>query len=318
MGIVQKPRPAAVFEESDPRAEQALRAVPKAARFRRVGSCILGYDHDPQSYCRGWTQDRQRVAEIERLIRRRHGGPVDTDDGLIYLELIYPHLPAGSARAWATAMAPLLTDSEFLSVAASEPKRFNATEAGKALALTRQERNELKITTIRAVGQTDESMKKERRERDAAAARAKRAALPKKEKLKDTRPWEAQGISYRTWRRRRQNDGQKNVGSKYEDHIAADEKMATPNSARPAGRAAKMIRLSPETTAKLHEIGRIATNASKRASGAAVALVRVLQPNTNEQTPYSARLRPIGAAVQSQPSIPVKTKIDKGNRRAVA
>ncbi|MGB3502564.1 MAG: hypothetical protein WBA44_13140 [Mesorhizobium sp.] len=248
------------------------------------------------------------------MIRRRHGGPVDTDDGSIYLQLIFPHLPAGSARAWAVAMTPLLTDEEFIEVASTEPKRLDATEAGKRLALTIEEREALDIRTIRAIGQTDESMKMERRKRDTAAARAKRAALPKKAKLKESRPWEAERISYRTWRRRRAEErGQKIVGNKYVEPTIADAKMATPKSgARPAGRAAKRPMLSAETTRKLYEIGRLAAEANERASDAAIALAHVLQLHHLGQnaTRFTASLKPAGSidgqVQQSQPIISIK------------
>ncbi len=114
-----------------------------------------------------------------------------------------------------------------------------------------------------AHGQSFEDRMKERDERQAArrekyneARRAKRAAQPKKQKLKDARPWETEGISYRTWRRRRAEErGQKRgADNMYTSTIIRATKLAPP----------KHITLPAETTARMIEIGRIAASISQQ------------------------------------------------------
>ena len=125
------------------------------------------------------------------------------------------------------------------------------------------------------------------------------------------KPWEAEGVSYRTWRRRRAEErGQKFVTNKYVDTSIGDAKMATPKrSARPAGRAAKPLTLSADMVAKLREAGRIAAAVNKRASAAAIALARVLSgPPAQNATRFTSRVLPVGKIEQSQQSIPVKIR----------
>lgn len=85
--------------------------------------------------------------------------------------------------------------------------RHRAETLGNRLNLSREDRTRLGITTIRWAGCSDADMKASRRERDAArkrAARATQKALkPVKANLSASRPWEAEGISRRTWERRR-------------------------------------------------------------------------------------------------------------------
>jgi hypothetical protein len=86
----------------------------------------------------------------------------------------------------------------------------NAENAGKALRLTYEDRQRLKITTIWAcdVDPADrERLYRERkRVRDAARAKAKRAEKGAKTRtvnLSETQPWAWEGISRKTWERRR-------------------------------------------------------------------------------------------------------------------
>ena len=39
-----------------------------------------------------WSIDRQRIAEVQKVIHHRHGGACDTDDGPTYLRAAMPHL----------------------------------------------------------------------------------------------------------------------------------------------------------------------------------------------------------------------------------
>ncbi len=203
---------------------------PNAVNIRRVGHAVLGFAIAERSSTRKWSMDTQRIGEIEALIRHRHGAAVDTDDGVLYAEVAFPHLIDEAARiVWAQQWVPLLTEDEVIQLARNCTRRLSASDAGAMLCVSRAEREHLEFRTVRYSGQTNADLKAERRERDRIAARTKRAAAPKRPKLKDERPWEALGISARTWRRRKaaERGGQKIVGNKF-NNLTADKKVATP------------------------------------------------------------------------------------------
>lgn len=78
---------------------------------------------------------------------------------------------------------------------------------GTRLAVTPEERALLKLRTIRYAGQTDEVMTRERAERQRARMVEKRVAAgrkPRSQCLSAIKPWEAEGVSRRTWYRRKQ------------------------------------------------------------------------------------------------------------------
>jgi hypothetical protein len=77
------------------------------------------------------------------------------------------------------------------------------------LNLTREERQALGITTIRAAGDTDADVEQQRKQRKADRKRASRreaGAMPRDQyeatSAARTKPWAAFGISRRTWERR--------------------------------------------------------------------------------------------------------------------
>jgi hypothetical protein len=81
-----------------------------------------------------------------------------------------------------------------------------AQEVGNILSLTAKERTMWKITTIRACDQTAKqaAVTRKAKKRDREQARRKAAgATPRRLSLSQTKPWEDEGISRRTWERHR-------------------------------------------------------------------------------------------------------------------
>lgn len=90
--------------------------------------------------------------------------------------------------------------------------KMTAPLAGRLIHLMRDERDNLDIRTIEAIDEPASARRArkadEKRKKDRARQRAKRAALaansPKEQvAIEQAKPWEAQGISRRTWYRRR-------------------------------------------------------------------------------------------------------------------
>jgi hypothetical protein len=129
---------------------------------------------------------------------------------------------------------------------------FRAAYLGEKLQLTAAVRDELKIKTIDACDETreqrQERVKARRRERDREVKRTKRAAegrSPRQQyeavSLSRTKPWEAEGISRRTWERCRARDASMSAHVDRESDTNADtlattgaEGSAGPCSALPA------------------------------------------------------------------------------------
>lgn len=134
------------------------------------------------------------------------------DDAQILLE-IWASILSAEASVIAedlSSRAPWLTHEAALALverARASGVRHRAEALGNRLNLSREDRTRLGITTIRWAGCTDAMMKASRRERDAARKRKARSTLkalkPVKANLSASRPWEAEGISRRTWERRR-------------------------------------------------------------------------------------------------------------------
>ena len=91
----------------------------------------------------------------------------------------------------------------------TKPRRLHADRIAKMLRVTDAERTALKLTTIGACDVSKAERLRRRRERHRAAQQATRRArgvVPRDQYLADsfsrTKPWEALGISRRTWERR--------------------------------------------------------------------------------------------------------------------
>lgn len=85
-------------------------------------------------------------------------------------------------------------------------RHLRADPLGRLLSLTTDERTLLRITTIGAVDKNKRQRTADRKEKDRERkrrARAEKGATPRDRSLSASKPWEALGISRRTWERQR-------------------------------------------------------------------------------------------------------------------
>lgn len=165
-----------------------------------------------------------RLAELNRVLTDRHGGEVlaDDDAGRDDVELVAHHLgqtqdPARRIASWIGLRAPWMREPEAETIIAhviAKPIRWRADTLAKRLNLTDAERGRLRIKTIGAVDLDREQRAARRRDRkrdrDRDRATARRIAKGRKPRsiylataLTVTEPWATEGISRRTWERRR-------------------------------------------------------------------------------------------------------------------
>jgi hypothetical protein len=125
----------------------------------------------------------RRMADLERLYYRRYkGGPIPDDDaGRADLLIAFHHLaqypkPQQCIAEWARVWSPWLTKPERCALAdmvISLLERYSASRLGNMLNLTREERQALHITTIRAAG-ADADVKQQYKQRKKDRQRASR------------------------------------------------------------------------------------------------------------------------------------------------
>jgi hypothetical protein len=177
-----------------------------------------------------FSRARKRLREIERIISRRHNGAVpDTDDADVYLEPVvncFHVIAAAQGRDisvdgivklfwfWCERWAPHVSHSQATERArlerARSPKLLADDVVGKAIHLSYEERLQENITAIGSYD-ADKVMRKKlaadrRRKRDRlrkAEERAAKGATPRANSHSRTKPWEQDGVSRRTWERRR-------------------------------------------------------------------------------------------------------------------
>jgi len=234
-------------------------------RFERFDAAIDARPK-PRRKRSGWTRGRQILAEVGRLIEHRYGGPCDTDDGAIWVRAALPSIAeasggleeAGFARQledWARVAVPQVSAAELtegIAEARSRNERgrlfWTADQLGDLLALTIAEREHLKIRTIRPGSMTADEFEQYRRRRkttgrqalrQAAAAASPEVAMttPATVSAESAKPWEAEGISRRTWyRRRKDGTGTADVANRSE---------GSPIATRPVSQAPKHPVASP-------------------------------------------------------------------------
>lgn len=161
---------------------------------------------------------RLRLAEMERTFEHRYGRTLpDHDAGRDDLPLAMHHI-AGTGIdvmhrcvAWAKLWAPWMPPDAARALAEkviANPLRFKAATLGWRLGLTEAERTLLEIRTIRAIDATETPIERKRRldrERNRRKRAEARAAKP--EPVSRAKPWEAAGVSRRTWYRRKAKAG---------------------------------------------------------------------------------------------------------------
>ncbi|MGF3022636.1 hypothetical protein ACQVP2_07390 [Methylobacterium aquaticum] len=211
--------PAAVAREDRP---DVARIVPADAEMVEVGGATLGYfagrSRQPAPFAA--LLSHRRVRSIEDLIRGRHGGPCDTDDGEAYWLCALPHLlilfPSQPVRAdplrWAERWVPRLMQAmggrkaeAVIGSHLRRPRFRNNAALGRELRATSAECAAYQLHGIAPCDIAPEVRQAEAREAEAERKRAARQAKGSKaraQSLERTKPWEAEGISRSTYKRR--------------------------------------------------------------------------------------------------------------------
>lgn len=159
---------------------------------------------------------RTRLKEIARLVMRRHGRLPETADRMTYLQAAAWHLNSRGGdqhfalENWCRRVgAKLPTEQINRIVEDNKPRKLRADHLAKLLSVTEAERTALKLTTIGACDVSKAERLRRRKQRHRAAQQArrrKRGVIPRDQYLAEsfsrTKPWEALGISRRTWERR--------------------------------------------------------------------------------------------------------------------
>lgn len=165
-----------------------------------------------------------RLREIEKVIRSRHGrgvpDPYDTDDidtCLAYVLAVAFTPRVQDVETWCEMWAPWISQAEIdlmKQKAARRKHMLPADSVAKLMNVTLAERTRLKLKTIGACDVCEEQRKKIalelKREQDRARQEHKRMLEGRVSRaeyeavsLSKSKPWEAEGISRRTWERRR-------------------------------------------------------------------------------------------------------------------
>ncbi|MBY5792790.1 hypothetical protein [Rhizobium leguminosarum] len=192
----------------------------------KIGDCLLGYKAVRRRMrASRWNHFRGRMREIEKLIRHRHGEIVpEADDALIYVEVIaglalveFKEEFVDVVLGWSARWLPWAGKAEIEEIIYERTKvRFSDLSAdalGHALHVSYSERSALDIRTIGAFDVPKQKraklQKEKRRQRDRSRKEEQRraaGALSRADYLANSfsqaRPWEAFGISRRTWERR--------------------------------------------------------------------------------------------------------------------
>ncbi|HEY7298571.1 MAG TPA: hypothetical protein VH684_11600 [Xanthobacteraceae bacterium] len=206
-----------------------------------------------------------RMREIERLYSVRYGAELPDDDAgrddLLIAAHHIAHLGPDASRhivAWAALWAPWMASSEAEALAASvvrNPVKFTADRLAWRLRLTAAERHELGITTIGAVGQTQEIRKAlrkmKRREADRKRRRAN-GAVHWEESISRKKPWEADGVSRATWYRHRTTSPRttKREGCEGSSARVGGGRIGRDGSVWEVREAADVVPNAPETKAR--------------------------------------------------------------------
>lgn len=161
-----------------------------------------------------------RTAELNRLFTHRYSGEIlpDDDAGRGDVRVMLHTLgrrsdPIARIDTWLGSRAPWFAGEErdsLVQAVMENPLRWRADTLGRLLGLTTAERAMLKIRTIGPIDSTAAERKEARRIKSVEHKRAIRRATGKPlradqlhNSISAQAPWTAQGISERTWYRRR-------------------------------------------------------------------------------------------------------------------
>lgn len=217
---------------------------------------------------------RLRYGALVRLFRHRWG-PVlpDDDSGRTDLRELLTNISlartargerlANAIEVWAPWMEQWEADQhvEHVQRLTLKERTPTAKELGERLRVTNAERTQLKLWQFKPIDATDEDIAAQRRARRNERRRIKRGR-PRAEYLASclsaTKPWNAEGITRRTWERRRKRMSQLAVPI---SSSSDESRLATLSSVEPKKGlhgSAEVVRLSERTKA---------TGAERTASG---------------------------------------------------
>ncbi|SFV16001.1 hypothetical protein SAMN05192541_124113 [Bradyrhizobium arachidis] len=218
-----------------------VRALPKDAQHR-----IVAWRHKVDARARGFGKRppaaNLRAWELEKIFRYRFGKFIPCNaDGREALRVIaeaYRFAKGGDLQSKLTgyvrARAPWATSEvDAIAAAAATACWQSADELAWRIKLSPMERERLEIRTIGAVGlnkRRRSAIQKTKHKQRESARRKANGAKPHAESLNRTRPWEAEGISRRTWFRRRAREAGTNSCDVFSSNSNAHESV--PPSAR--------------------------------------------------------------------------------------
>ena len=193
---------------------------------------------------------RRRLGDIRRLLDWCCG-PIlpDADDGREYLtDLLFAMSLGRNPRAGMMQTvrdrAPWLTEDEaadhidcILKLPA-KGRRSTAEEIGQSLRVINEERERLRLWTIRPVDMTDEQLAEQKKAKDRARENRKRARVPRdawleKNNLSKQQPWKAKNMSRASWYRRKAETG---VSQEKESITRTDLSHGAPDAAKGTGK----------------------------------------------------------------------------------
>jgi hypothetical protein len=160
-----------------------------------------------------------RLRDLSAIIEHRFGAELPDDAvGYRYLDLVAHHAAnligdqARNIRKRTSRWAPWMTRDRLADLTAKaieRPQRWKADRLARILGLKAAERRELGVTTIGSIDMGKAARTKARKTASRKRSEARRrdaGAIPRAEyeanSLSRSRPWEALGISRRTWERR--------------------------------------------------------------------------------------------------------------------
>lgn len=191
--------------------------APATHEVVKVGNAVLGYRD--RRHHRRVEFAHLRVVAIERLIRTRHGGPVDTDDGEAYARAAVGHVAEISADhrrlndpvQWCRRWCPGVLDEfgedwvwDLVNDHKSRRRGLKADEIAALLRVTEAERVSLGLQTFGAIDRNATQRHRERKARNREREKARRmakGATPREKSLRALRPWDTYGWSEGYWRR---------------------------------------------------------------------------------------------------------------------
>lgn len=160
-----------------------------------------------------------RLHDLAKIFRARYGNVLPNDDaGRDDLLVAVHHLaslahPRGHIAKWLNLWAPWLTlaeHKEIIGEAIANPQKWKADALAWRMRLTKEDRRMLGVTTIGAIDENKAARTKRRRALDRQRkenARRAKGMKPRKvyegQSVNASQPWIAEGISRRTWYRRR-------------------------------------------------------------------------------------------------------------------